>query len=193
MEPRRKALSLEQMERIRNLNLTSSSPLYDSWNIFLFSYYLMGMNFTDIAYLKWENIVEGKASYQRAKTGKRYVIRLLDPAQKILKQFARRKNSGYIFPILTDKHDTAVSQKYRIQKVLKQFNSDLKAIGKEAKIDIPLTSYVARHTWANVLKKKDIPISKISEGLGHRTEKTTRIYLESFENEELDKINESIL
>lgn len=193
-EPSRKALSLEEMEKVRNLKLDYSSPLFDSWNIFLFSYYLMGMNFTDMAYLKWENIVEDKVSYQRAKTGKRYVIRLLEPAQKIIKHYRKLKSkSDYVFPILNKTHDTPTSQKYRIQKMLKMLNADLKKIGKEAKISIPLTSYVARHTWANVLKRKDIPISKISEGLGHRTEKTTRIYLESFENDEIDMINELLV
>ncbi len=104
-----------------------------------------------------------------------------------------KSKSDYVFPILNETHDNPTSQKYRIQKMLKMLNADLKDIGIEAKISIPLTSYVARHTWANVLKRKDVPIAKISEGLGHRTEKTTRNYLESLENEELDAINASLI
>ena len=72
-------------------------------------------------------------------------------------------------------------------------NSDLKEIAKKAKIDFNLTTYVARHSYATIMKRSGASTSVISESLGHTSEKTTQVYLDSFENLILDEANEAIL
>ena len=84
-------------------------------------------------------------------------------------------------------------KKNRIKKVLRQLNEDLKVIGGKAEIEMPLTSYTARHTWAMVMKNLGHSTSKISDALGHQTEEVTRSYLDSFKNDELDAMSEGIL
>jgi len=75
----------------------------------------------------------------------------------------------------------------------KQTYSGNKEIAKLAELDISLTSYVARHTWATVLKRENVSTSIISEGMKHSSETTTQIYLDSFGDDVLDEANKSIL
>jgi len=154
----------------------------------------MGMNFSDIAKLEWSNIDNDRVYYTRSKTGKNYNVKLLPPAIEILDHYRAIKTDKYVFPILNENiHKTAISIDNRIEKLNKQTNSDLKEIGKEKKIQLNLTTYVARHSWATILKRSGASTTQISEGLGHDTEKTTQTYLDSFENETLDKVNEMLM
>ena len=77
--------------------------------------------------------------------------------------------------------------------ILKEFQHKLKKIANLADIETPLTTYVSRHSWATIAKHSGIPTAIISEGLGHETEETTQIYLDSFDVEVLDKANEEII
>ena len=61
------------------------------------------------------------------------------------------------------------------------------------KLSVPLTLYVARQSWASVAKAKGVPVSVISEGLGHDSETTTQIYLASLDSSVVDKANSMIL
>jgi site-specific recombinase XerD len=79
-----------------------------------------------------------------------------------------------------------------MQNERKNFNKYLKKIGKICGIEANLTSYVARHSWATIAKDLNVPISVISEGLGHEDIKTTQIYLDSFDADVIDKANEMI-
>ena len=79
-----------------------------------------------------------------------------------------------------------------MQNERKTFNKNLKEIQKQCKIQSTLTSYVARHSWATIAKDLNIPISVISEGLGHEDMKTTQIYLDSLDADVIDKANELI-
>ena len=100
----------------------------------------------------------------------------------------------YIFPILNTKtHVTASQIANRIKKKAKVVNKDLKEIAGAAKIDFNITTYVARHTYATIMKRSGASTSVISESLGHDSEKTTQIYLDSFENKILDEANKAIL
>ena len=72
-------------------------------------------------------------------------------------------------------------------------NRALKAIGEQLELSIPLTMYVARHAWASIAKSKNIPLSVISEGMGHESETTTRIYLASLDTIAVDKANSLII
>lgn len=193
----KRAITKEEMKKIGALPILPESPLYIAQKYFLFSYYGQGMNFRDMALLKWKNVIDDRVFYQRAKTERFLQFKLLPPAQAII-DFYRPQTpydgEDYVFPIL-DKHvhitETQINN--RSDKVLKQVNKGLKELAKMTGINGKITSYVARHTYATVLKKNYIDTSVISEAMGHANSDTTKIYLKSFANEVIDKANEHLL
>lgn len=72
-------------------------------------------------------------------------------------------------------------------------NRSLKSIGRRLGLDIPLTMYVARHSWASAARSRNIPLPVISEGMGHGSDRTTRIYLASLDNTVIDEANRTII
>lgn len=157
--------------------------------LFTFSYFTAGINFIDMAMLKHENILDGKLCYLRAKTKKQIVIPLQDKAKEIITIFSvsSTSNSDYIFPILSKHHKTEVQKANRLHKVLAKVNKSLKQIGLELGLPIKLTTYVARHSFATVLKRAGVSTSIISESLGHSSEKITQTYLDSFEKFQINE------
>lgn len=69
----------------------------------------------------------------------------------------------------------------------------LKKLGAKIGIKGKLTLYVARHSWATAARDQDIPISIISEALGHHSEATTQIYLSSIRTSKVDEANAKVL
>lgn len=187
-------ISRDDILKIESYTSLQDHGLALSIDLFLFSYYNMGMNFTDMAQLKWSNVSKGRIKYTRQKTGKKYNIKVLAPVQKILNNYQGDDgNDKFVFPILTIFHETSKEKKIRIKSVLKQVNTNLKCLGLDLGIEQKLTTYVARHSWAMTMKNLGVSVALISEGLGHSTEKTTQIYLDQFGNEMLDEINEYLL
>lgn len=182
-------LSDSDMAKIKGFSFDEYPQLARSVRYFLFSYYARGINFVDMANLKWSNIYNGRLEYIRAKTQKKYTIKLSSHLEKILLHF-KGINDIYIFPILTEFHQTPMQKKNRCIKCLKHYNRDLKEVAKLLSIEVNLTSYVARHTYATTLKRKGIDISVISEGLGHSDVETTKAYLEKFSSEIIDAADE---
>lgn len=187
IKTKKRALTKDQILKIKNLEILENIRLFDSRNYFLFSYYNSGMNFIDLAHLKWEQIDKNNyLTYTRKKTGQDFKFKLLQPAIEILeyyKQIKGNSDKDYVFQILNESHNTPKSIDNRIDKILKTVNADLKIIGKLAEIEEPLTTYVARHSAATIMKRSGVSQSIISETLGHTSEKTTRIYLDSFEDD----------
>lgn len=158
--------------------------------LFTFSYFTAGINFIDMAMLKHENIVDGKLYYTRAKTKKQIIIPLQEKAMEIISNYysvSTAKGSDYVFPIFSELHKTEVQKANRLHKVLAKINKALKHIGEELGLPIKLTTYVARHSFATVLKRAGVSTSIISESLGHSSEKITQTYLDSFENSQMNE------
>ena len=182
------------------LEIKDSSPIVThnqymalSKDIFIFSYLCGGINFTDIANLTSDNIKNGRLHYIRQKTGKMISIGLCEEANTILNKYDASAN-GYLFPILDKSiHKTAQQKQNRIHKILVKVNANLKVIAKQLGIEANLTTYVARHSFASVLKKSGTNIAIISEALGHSDLSTTQIYLDSFDNEQVDNALKSLL
>lgn len=154
--------------------------------LFSFSYYMGGINFVDMAYLTTKNIVGGRLVYYRKKTGKLINLPLGTEALKILEHY-NKQGGAYIFPILSSIHKTEQMKLNRLHKVITKVNRALKHIGEELGLPLKLTTYVARHSFATVLKRAGVSTSIISESLGHSSEKITQIYLDSFENSQIDE------
>lgn len=165
-----------------------------SKDIFMFSYLCGGINFTDIANLTKANIIEGKRlHYIRQKTGKLIKIGLSEEAMKIIERYAT-ESKGYLFPILNaNLHKTPLQKQNRIHKILGKANINLKLIAAQLGVEGNLTTYVARHSFASVLKKSGVNIALISEALGHSDIATTQIYLDSFDNEQIDAAMKNLL
>lgn len=160
-------------------------------DLFKFSYFMAGINFADMAYLTKKNIMDDQLVYYRKKTKKLIKLPLQEEAIEVLKKYDN-SNSQYLFPIFSSFHKTAQQQKNRRHKVITKVNDTLKAIGKEIGVTIDVTTYVARHSYATVLKRAGVSVELISETLGHSDLSTTQIYLDSFENSQIDKAMESL-
>lgn len=184
----KRAISKTDIERIRDVELVPNSTLWHARNMFMFSFYNIGINFVDMSYLKKSNLINNRICYTRAKTGKNYSIKITAPTLEILNMYLPDKNDDdYIFPII--QRQELELQRKDLQNGLKNFNKYMKQIAKMLKINATLTSYVARHSWATIAKGLNVPISVISEGLGHEDIKTTQIYLDSFDANVIDDAN----
>ena len=164
-------------------------------DLFAFSYFSAGINFVDMAHLKQSNIVDGRLIYTRQKTNKLIRLPLQPKAREIIGKYISpsHNDQDYIFPILSSFHKTEVQQRNRLHKVLSNVNKRLKEVGKELEIPIDLTTYVARHSYATVLKRSGVSTSLICETLGHSSEKVTQIYLDSFGNSQIDAAMQNLL
>ena len=115
-----------------------------------------------------------------------------DKAIEIIEKYRNAYNS-FLFPILSHLHYTEQQRANRVHKFITKVNCKLKEIGKELQIPIDLTTYVARHSFATVLKRAGVNTSLICESLGHSSEKVTQIYLDSFENSQIDEALKNLL
>ena len=190
---RKRAICKEDVARIAALkiekgHITEYKCL--ARDIFLFSYYSAGMNFGDIARLRYGDIADGRIYYSRQKTKKRLSCKLSKQLEDVLHSYWLKGASedDYIFPILDKRTHKTDEQIYnRLAKVLGKINRELKKIGEELGLSHPLTTYVARHTYATVMKRAGVSLALISETLGHSPLTTTQIYLDSFDNEQIDE------
>lgn len=185
----KRALPLAAIRKIKALGPSLAPALDFARDMFMMSFYLRGMSFVDMAYLRKADLANGHVTYRRRKTGQRLTIAWTKEMQQILDKYPENA-SDYLLPIIrnagTDERCTYRNTSYSI-------NCNLKKIAVMAGIDVPLTLYVARHSWASAAKAKGIPLSIISEGMGHDSEATTRIYLASLETSVVDKANSLIL
>ena len=196
---RKRAITKEEILRISRLEIQFNPAPYSlsfARDIFLFSYYVAGINFKDIATLRYENIVGDRIYYQRHKTGKELNNLIIPEVRTILSRYSvpRTNERTYVFPILDASRHLTEQQIYnRLQKISHWVNANLKQIAMMAEINAPLTTYVARHTFATVLKRSGVSTEIISESLGHSDVTTTQIYLDSFENSQIDEAMKNLL
>jgi integrase len=180
------AVNTDKIGKLRNLELTTGSSLYFAQQIFMFSYYSRGMNFIDIAFLKWSDIPENIINYVRRKTRGKFEIPVNPHIQAILSYFMTNYSvpGGYVFPILNDSIHITPKQKYTRKKTaLKAVNDNLKKIAKLiGEPNLKLTTNVGRHSYATGLKRAGVSTSYITEALGHATQDQTQTYLDSFES-----------
>jgi len=168
----KRAISREDLQQIVAIPLPEDSKLQAARGYFLFSYYVQGMNFRDMATLKWKKIIKDRVVYTHLKTGKMMQFKLLAPALEILEKYKRaasEEKDDFVFTILNkSEHTTPHQISNRINRILRQVNASLKELAEAAKVPIHLTTYVARHTYATILKQSGISTGAISEALGHK-------------------------
>ena len=185
----KRAVPLSAIKRMKNLDLSLQPNLEFARDMFLFSFYTRGMSFIDMAHLKKKDLQNGFLSYRRRKTGQQLVIRWEKCMQEIVDKHHTCGRNPYLLPILNFQNESRKQYKYAQSRI----NVHLKEIANMIGVSIPLSMYVARHSWASIAKSKNIPISVISEGMGHDSELTTQIYLASLDNTIVDNANAQIL
>lgn len=185
----KRALSAKTIKEIKNLDLSLSPQLDFARDLFMFSFYTRGMSFIDMAFLKKKDLHGGILSYRRKKTNQQLFIKWEKPMQEIIDKYDTG-GSLYLLPIIKE-NGTDSRKQYKNGAHL--VNDKLKKIGEQLGLETPLTSYVARHSWASIAKSKNIPVSTISEAMGHDSENTTRIYLASLDTSSVDKANSIVL
>lgn len=185
----KRAVPLRVIRRIRDMDLTDSPALDYARDMFMFSFYTRGMSFVDMAFLQKKDLHNGILSYRRRKTNQLLTIKWEKPMQDIVDKYDTTA-SPYILPII---RDIGRDCRRQYKNVAHFVNIKLKSIGRRINLDIPLTTYVARHGWASIARSKNIPLATISEAMGHDSETTTRIYLASLDTSVVDRANRIIL
>ncbi|MGN1375498.1 MAG: site-specific integrase [Prevotella sp.] len=184
-----RAISIDNIRRLYKADLSDSPEDSFARDMFMFSFCTRGMSFVDIAFLKQTNMKDDILCYDRRKTHQLMQIKSNTMMRKIIKRYSDKK-SLLLFPIITgmsqDVHRQYITANQRI-------NRHLINLGRRLGIPVKLTMYVARHSWATAARKSNIPSSIISRGMGHDSEKTTNIYLDSVDMSDVDKANEIVL
>ncbi len=184
---RKRAADEEVIARMKRLDLPPS--LAFARDLFLFSFYCRGMAFVDMAYLERGNLRGGVIRYFRHKTGCGLEIGIEPCMQEIIDRY--RSDSDRVFPIVRSREEQTAYREYRVG--ICTYNRRLKRIGELLGLSSPLSSYVSRHSWATIARNRQIPLSLISEGMGHTSERTTRIYLASFDRHLIDEANSRVI
>lgn len=185
----KRAITLPHIKKIKALDLSLSPSLDYARDMFLMSFYLRGMSFIDMAFLKKTDLKNGSIVYRRRKTGQQLTIAWAPEMQAILDKYPDNPTQ-YLLPIIKTE---GINERCAYRNIGYNINHSLKKIAGMVGINIPLTMYVARHSWASAAKAKGIPLSVISEGMGHDSEATTQIYLASLDTSVVDKANSLIL
>ena len=199
-ETEKRYLSSEYIDRMKTAKLETYQMEW-SRNLFLFSYYTQGMSWVDMAALKSKNIVMYEGGkyivYRRQKTEGRNAkilrIKITESIQNLLDWFKQNCKliDDYILPIVSMQGYEGQKLYETIRYRYKRYNNYLKKLGTELKFEgVKLSSYMSRHSYAMRLKNSGIPEDVISEALGHKELSTTKVYLDSFQNGEIDKANE---
>ncbi len=185
----KRALPLPVIKKIKALDLSLNASLDYARDMFLMSFYLRGMSFIDMAFLKKSDLKNGYVTYRRRKTGQQLIIEWTKEMQMIIDKYPENA-TDYLLPIIKN---PGTNERCTYRNMGYNINHNLKKIAKMVGVQIPLTLYVARHSWASAAKAKGIPLSVISEGMGHDSEATTQIYLASLDTSVVDRANSLIL
>ena len=185
----KRSVPLEVIRKIKELDLSRKPGLDFARDMFIFSFCTRGMSFIDMAYLKKSDLGNGCLTYRRKKTGQLLTMEWTKQMQAITDKY-RPNATQYLLPIITREDGT---ERRQYQNMMRKINRHLKNIARLAGLPVPLSMYYTRHSWATIARGKDVPLAVISEALGHDSETTTQIYLDSIKSSEVDKANRMIL
>ena len=186
----KRAVPPESIRGLRCLDLTDSAAQCFARDMFLFAFYTRGMSFIDIAYLRKRDLADGILTYRRRKTGQRLTIKWEMCMEEIRRRHPGADGSPYLLDIIAA---PGRDERTQYRNAARRINNALKAVGRRAGIGVPLTMYCVRHAWASIARSKNIPLRVISEGMGHDSEETTRIYLASLDAGTVDRANSLII
>ena len=187
----KRAISPLLIRRLVNLDLEKKPALRFSRDMFLLSFYLRGIPFVDLVHLRKTDVKHNTIYYYRHKTRQQLSVHIESYAAQIINRYKNEAaSSPYLLPILSLTGEDGYRQ---YKSALRLYNQHLHTLSKMLRLSIPLTSYVARHSWATTAKDEGVAISVISESLGHTSEKVTHVYLASFDNNAMSKANKKVI
>ena len=184
----KRAIPIKDIKALKDMDLSMNPTLDFTRDMFMFSFYTRGMSFVDMAYLKKTDIKNGILTYRRRKTSQELSIKWEKCMAEIIAKYPENK-TNFLLPIIKEQGN----ERKQYNNALHLVNYHLKDLSKRLRLQRPLTMYVARHSWASAAKAKNVPLSVISEGMGHDSEATTQIYLASLETSVVDRANKMIL
>ncbi len=196
----KKALKISEIKQIINYS-TQTEAEEKAKDIWMLSYLCNGANMKDIARLKWSDIDSSKITFIRAKTArttkqssKPIVVMLMPEIKAIIDKWGIPSNDqdDFVFGVI-EKGDSSEDELKKTRQFIKTTNKYMKRIGEKLELDLKLTTYSARHSFATVLKRSGAPIEFISESLGHKDLRTTENYLDSFEDEVKEQYQRQLL
>lgn len=195
----KKALTKEQLAAIFNYVPPEGTTEHKCRDMWLFSYLCNGINLKDIARLKFNNLTTSDITFIRAKTEKHknaqkpIIVFRNDRINQIINNWGIKTGAGndYVFDILTKNVTPEVEYKL-IQQATKTLNKYMNRICKQLGFDEKVTTYFARHSFATTLKRAGVPLSYISDSLGHSLASTTENYLSSFGDDSREKYSKML-
>ena len=185
----KRSLPFSEIKRINGLDLSRKPSMDFARDMFMFSFCTRGMSFIDMAYLKKTDLNNGCLAYRRKKTGQLMTIEWTKQMQDIIDKY-KSNGTSYLLPIITREDG---NERRQYQNQMRKINRLLKDIANQARLPLSLSMYYTRHSWATIARGRDVPLAVISEGLGHDSETTTQIHLDSIKSSEVDKVNRMIL
>lgn len=187
---RKRSLSVEDVKKLKALRLKGMPQLEMARDLFLFSIYALGMPFVDMAFMKKENVQFDSIYYMRHKTSQPVFVPLEPCMKEIIRKY-QNSDTAYLFPILTTTEQPQAYLQY--QNKLNSYNRLLKKLSSLAGLNVNLSSYVVRHTWASLAYSSNVELNVISKALGHTNTNTTQIYIRELEDYRLKDANHVVL
>ncbi len=185
----KRAVSLDVVRQIRDIDLSGHPSLDFARKVFMFAFYTRGMSFVDIAFLKKSDLNNGIITYSRRKTRQQLMVRVEPETWKLIDSFGENK-TAFLLPIL---NDGIADTQQQYENAYFRINRNLQKVGRILGLETKLTLYVARHAWASIAHSNHVALSTISKAMGHNSEKTTIIYLQSLDTASVDKANSDII
>lgn len=184
----KRAISLDTIRMIRDVDLNGNPELDFARNVFMFAFYTRGMSFIDIAFLKKSDLQNGVLTYSRRKTRQQLMVKIEPETRKVIERLGKSKTS-FLLPIITEEKN--IERQY--ESAYYRVNRNIRKVGEMLGLQTKLTLYVARHTWASIAHANNVALSTISKAMGHDSEKTTIIYLQTLDSSSVDKANRDII
>lgn len=195
---KKEKLTPEELKTFSSLKYNKGELIKSVQQGFLLSFNMAGVRIEDILTLKWKDVKKDRIEYDMGKTGAFNSFRITPQIKIILDYFKsiNKTNSKLIIPIVDEKlallkhsKDEKENELYKkeISRKTSLFNKYLKKIGEDACIDKPISSHIARHSFASIaIKKSNGDINFVQNALKHSNPKITQIYLAKLDNDYLD-------
>ena len=179
----KRSLPIDDVARLKAVRLPKQSFLSLVRDLFLFSFYALGMPFVDMAYLRRQQIIDGQFTYYRHKTGQQVTVKIEPCMQEIIDHY-QKEGRDYVFPLLQSTNPQDSYDEYK--RMLNRYNRSLKQLAV-------LTSYVSRHTWASTAYSENVDLAVISKALGHSNPHHTLIYIRQIDDQRLNDANRHLI
>lgn len=194
---KKRAVAVEVLRSLFSYPVTWQEQYVDAFKL---SFCLIGINLVDLLALNADQLVDGRLSYRRSKTGRLYDIKVEPEAAALIEKYHGRVGRLVSWGESRKHYTTFTYQMCRglksIGSTVKEWRTDELGVYREVEVFRPafpmLSSYVARHSWATIAASLDVPKDVIAHALGHGGSSVTDIYID-FDLRKVDEANRRVL